>query len=120
MKVAHTYNCLLPGYESLEITINVRLTDRALAIMREQGRPATAIVDFPNWDDVAQVCQLFEIDPLTGESTETPLAKPDYPLTWAGLATLPFDLQNYITGQMYLRDGIDSYTETVHPKLRGS
>lgn len=119
MRVIHTYNALLPGYEPLEISIDVRMTDVSFQIMRAQRKPAVSVTDFPNWTEAVQACQMFEPNPETGEPTETPLAKPECPLTWEGLATLPHDFQNYITGGMYLRDGLDDYTETVHPKLRG-
>jgi hypothetical protein len=116
--IRHTYNALLAGYEAVEITMDVRTRQSQLDAMSRAGRPATAIVDFPNWEIAAPICGLCRPDPDTGELTDEPLDKPQFPLTWEGVKDWPADWVHYVTGNRCLQDGLDDYQRHAHPNLK--
>lgn len=116
--IPHTFNARLAGYEALEITIDVRTRQTQLDAMQRAGRPAVAIVDFPNWEIAAPIVGLVTTDPATGEPTETPLDKPQFPLAWTDFQEMPSDLVYYLTRNQCLADGLADYQEHAHPNLR--
>ena len=117
-RVCHTFQCLMPGYEALEIAIDPRLTQAQLDHMRRAGRPATAIVDFPNCEIAAPIVGLVRSDPETGDPTDEPVCKPAFPLAWDAFTEWPSDLVHYMIGNQCLADGLADYLKSVHPNLR--
>lgn len=112
----HTIGCRIAGYESLEVTIDIGLTDEQ--INRAQTRGVHSFVlDFPNWDAVAESLEMVEDDPETGEPSATVMAKPALPLTHKALGRLPTVLQTYIANGYVIFDANQDYLETVRPKL---
>jgi hypothetical protein len=116
--IQHTFHAMLAGYESMEITINVRLTPEQLVHMQAAGRPPTPIVDFPNWEIAAPICGLCRMDPETGEMTDEALCKPAFPLTWADVDRWPNDFSGYVIGRQGPADGLADYIRHAHPNLR--
>lgn len=112
----HTIGCRVAGYESLEITINIGLTNDQIARAQAQG-VHNFVLDFPNWDEVAESLELFADDPDTGEPTTTLMPKPALPLTRKELGQFPTVLVTYIGTGYVIADANEDYMATVRPNL---
>ena len=115
----HTIGCRVAGYESLQVTINIGLTNDQIDRAQAKGIH-NFVLDFPNWDDVAESLELFEDDPETGEPTAALMAKPEMPLTHDALRRLPTVLLSYIGGGYVITDANADYLANVRPKLSRS
>lgn len=114
-ELRHTINCTVPTLEALQITVNLGLTDEQIAHGQVRGI-YRFILDFPNWDEVAEALCFFELDPETGEDTTTPMSKPAMPLTSKGMTRLPGVLQQYLYGGYAIVDANTDFLRTTRPK----
>lgn len=104
--IRHTIGCQIAGYESLHIAIDIGMTNEQIGAGQAERRH-TFVLDFPNWDAVA-------------ESLDLTMDKPEMPLTVAGLNKLPVVLTRYIGGGYVINDAVDDYMATVRPFLKTS
>lgn len=114
----HTVAAKVEGYEQLQITHDLSLTPRQIDVKQAAGQIAPTIVDFPNWEQVADACGLLAIDPDTGERNGAALPKPALPLTVAAFDDLPLDLGSYLQSITATGDALADYQATRLPFLR--
>lgn len=103
----HTLAVLVEGYDTLQVTHDLSLTPRQIDAKKERGYPAPTIVDFPNWEDVAESCDLLAIAD-DGEINGA-LPKPSFPLTDAVFDNIPIDLGKYLTSMTAVGDALVDY-----------
>lgn len=108
----HTFPIPIPGYEALEITIDIGLTNEQVDHGQANGQHVF-VLDFPNWDEVAEALEMFTDDPATGKPTTTPMPKPEMPLTHVALSGLPVVLGRYIGGGYVINDACTHFMENM-------
>jgi hypothetical protein len=96
----HTIGCRIDGYESLDVTVDIGLTNDAIADGQARGEHIF-VLDFPNWDERAEALGLGD--------------KPALPLTSVDLVKQPNVLARYISGGYVITDAIEDYLETSRP-----
>lgn len=112
----HTLAVLVEGYDRLEVTHDLSLTPRQIDAQVLRGNLAPTIVDFPNWEDVAESCDLLAIA-ADGEINGA-LPKPALPLTSASFDDLPLDLGTYLRSMTAVGDALVDYHAKRLPFLR--
>jgi hypothetical protein len=118
--IKQTIKCPIQGYESLELTYEINYRAEQLRIWRRGTNFCPALLDIPNWENVAGLLELFEIDQETGELTDTPMAKPAFPLSVQTLDRLPDVLMVGLMGDTLMNRASQEYTRAEHPNSNGA
>lgn len=111
----YTLNLPLEGYEQLEVTHDLGMTQREIYAARLAGQPAPTIVDFPNWEQVAALIGLTAFDEATGTRNGRALEKPALPLTAEAMIDLDLLLVNYLSSDDAITDALEHHREQRRP-----
>lgn len=112
--IKHTIKCPLLGFQDLELTYELGLRDAQLERLRDEGDMCPGLLDMPNWDDVASLVELCELDEA-GELTDRPLPKPTFPLSDAAISQFPTVLQMRLLGNGAIHDAASDYIRKYRP-----
>lgn len=102
----HTISCPVPGFEALQITVNLGLTGTQITDGWQRGE-CRAIAGFPDWFETVKALGLPET------------LEPAIPLTIASVSdTFPVIVAAYLNGYDVINDALRDYMAEQRPFLK--
>lgn len=101
----HTFDCPIPGYEGLQITVNLGLRDQDVLDGWTRGENV-AVTGFPNWTGAASRFGWDAVEPSMPLTMET------------ARRTFPIIMSAYLTGYDVINDGLRDYMGSSRPFLK--